>query len=296
MLGTVYGRGTMKLRTGRSAAALVLALSASVAASVGAHAATYHPWYDDVGQTPATLDMAADGSYSFIDLRWGPPRNVNVPNLEGTRVARGAIDERVCWGYVAGQDDNPQPFCETSGSKWTIVGRVTLTFASPVADNLGNQWSVVKVQTSFNPPWSRYNRKRAGSFPTVGETPGTTYGYLVGTNGSVPDFWPAPISAEQYHLDAYGGHASNCLSSAYTGGPRGWAVLHTYTAHNMTCGAAASAIARGRLSPDSTTGLITPGFTCRVLSETTVKNDPDPIHEEVNCLNNGHAFTVSLTA
>ena len=287
----------MKLRTARSAAALILALIVPVAAPVAAGAATYHPWYDDVGQTPTTLGLAGDGSYSFIDLHWRAPQHLDVAKLDGTRVAHGMIDERVCWGYVTGHDYNPEPFCGSSGFKWAIVGQITLTFASPVADNLGSQWSVVKAQTSFSSRWSRYNRKRAGSPTFVGETPGTTYGYLVGTNGDIPEFWPAPITAGQYHVDVYGGATANCLASAYSRiGPNGWAASHTYTVRNMTCGAAASALARGHLTPNTNAGLVTPGFTCRVLSETTVRDDPDPIHELVSCLDGDRAFTVSLNA
>lgn len=284
----------MKIRTARSAVALVLALIAPSVAVVAAGAATYHPWYDDVGQTPTTLALAADGSYAFIDLHWRPPQNLNVAEVKGTRVVRGAIDERVCWGYLAGHNFNPEPFCGSSASKWAIVGRVTLTFASPVADNLGAQWSVVRAQVSFSPSWRRYNRQRPGSLSVVGESPGATYGFLVGTNGAVPEFWPASISAEQYRLDVYGGAGANCLASAYSGGPRGWATTHTYTTSHMTCTAAARVLARGRLTPNTNSGVVTPGFTCRVLSETYLKNDPDPVHELVNCLDGNRGFTVSL--
>lgn len=291
---TAVRTNSWKIKTAWSAAVLVLALITPVAAPVAAGATTYHPWYDDVGQTPTTLGLAADGSYAFIDLRWRPPQDLDVAEVDGTRVARGAIDERVCWGYVPGHDDNPEPFCKHSGSKWTIVGHITLTFASPVADNLGAQWSVVRAQTSFSPRWRHYNRKRAGGLSVVGESPGTTYGYLVGTRGDVPEFWPAPISATQYHLDVNGGDGANCLASAYSGGPHGWASTHTYTTRNMTCSAAARALTRGRLTPSTNAGLVTQGFTCRVLSETSLKNDPDPVHELVSCLAGSRAFTVSL--
>lgn len=284
----------MKIRTARSVATLVLVLIASAGVPVAGGATTYHPWYDDVGQTPTTLGLTGDGSYAFIDLNWRPPQKLDVAEMDGTRVASGAIDERVCWGYV-GHDYNPEPFCGRSASKWTIVGHVTLTFASPVSDNLGPQWSVVKAQTSFSQPWSHYNRKRAGSLSFVGESPGTTYGYLLGTRGDVPEFWPAPISAEQYHQDVNGSDGANCLASAYSGGPHGWATRHTYTTRDMTCSAAASALARGRLTPNTNAGLVTPGFTCRVLSETFPSNDPDPVHELVSCLDGDRAFTVSLS-
>ncbi|HLI51111.1 MAG TPA: hypothetical protein VKU87_04905 [Thermomicrobiaceae bacterium] len=287
----------MKPRTAWSATALVLALIASAVAPVAASATTYHPWYDDVSQTPTSLGLAVDGSYGFIDLHWRAPDNLDVAKRDGTRVADGLIDERVCWGYVPGHDYNPEPFCGTSGSKWTIVGQITLTFASPVADNLGSQWSVVKAQTRFSSRWRRYNRKRAGSPTVVGETPGTTYGYLVGTNGDIPEFSPAPITAGQYHADVYDGASANCLVSAYTPiGQHGWATTHTYTVRNMSCSAAASALARGHLTPNTNAGLVTPGFTCRVLNETFVKDDPEPIHELVSCLEGKRAFTVSLNA
>jgi hypothetical protein len=275
--------------------AMALSLIGQAAAPSVTKGATYRPWYDDVGQTPNTLDLAADGSYGFVHLRWQPARHLDVANSDGTRIARGAIYERVCWGFIPGHDDNPQPFCKQSGSKWTTVGRVSLAFADPIVDDLGSQWAVVRVQTTFAPRWRRLNRRRAGGFSRVGEVPGDSYGYLLGATGEVPDFSPVPLTGRQYRFDLEGGSRANCLANAYRGGPHGWATAHTFTTTNMTCGAAASALARARLERNANTGLITPGFECRVLSETTVKHDPYPVHELVRCSDSYRAFTVSLS-